>query len=62
MDAVEIAKTVGIVISAVVSIGAALSAITPSPKDDAFFKKAHSLINILGLNVGNAKNEKKGDN
>lgn len=56
MDVVQIVKDVGIVVSTVISVGAALSAITPTPKDDAFFKPLVKLVNVLGLNVRHAKN------
>ncbi|SME89353.1 hypothetical protein [Desulfovibrio gilichinskyi] len=53
MDVVQIIQTAGLVIGAC----AAIAAITPTPKDDAFFKPLVTLINILGCNVGQAKNK-----
>ena len=33
----------------------AIAAITPTPKDDSFFKKAYRLIDLCALNMGRAK-------
>jgi hypothetical protein len=42
----------------VISLCAAIAAITPTPKDDSIMKKVMDIVNVLGLNIGNAKNKK----
>ena len=36
---------------------AALAAITPTAKDDRFFSRVLSVVDVLALNVGGARNE-----
>ena len=44
--------------SMVVAIAAAISAVTPTKKDDSIMAKVMKVVDVLGLNVGNAKNKK----
>lgn len=45
------------VITSVVASCSAIAALTPTPKDDGFVKKAYTLIDWLALNVGKAKDK-----
>ena len=42
--------------TAVVALAAAITAVTPSKVDNAWLAKIVSLLNLLGLNIGKAKN------
>ncbi|MHA2068760.1 MAG: hypothetical protein ACXABY_30720 [Candidatus Thorarchaeota archaeon] len=44
------------IITAVIALAAAITAITPSKVDNEWLKKIVSLLNLLGLNIGKAKN------
>lgn len=44
------------IITLVISLCAAIAAVTPTPKDDTIVAKIMKVVNVLGLNVGNAKN------
>jgi hypothetical protein len=44
------------IVTAVVTLAAAITAVTPSKVDNSWLKKIVSLLNLLGLNVGQAKN------
>ena len=48
-------EQVGIIITSVVAIASAVSAMTPTPKDDGIVKKLYKLVDLLALNVGKAK-------
>ena len=39
----------------VVALASAICALTPTPKDDNFFKKVYSIIDLFALNIGRAK-------
>ncbi len=41
----------------IVAIGAAVATVTPNKKDDAFWRRANKVINIIGFNFGRAKNK-----
>ncbi len=43
------------VITGVISIASIIAAITPSPKDNQWLEKVMKFINLLAVNVGNAK-------
>tara|TARA_Y100001938_G_scaffold150945_1_gene244557 strand:- start:216 stop:398 length:183 start_codon:yes stop_codon:yes gene_type:complete len=45
-------------VTALVAAAAAVTALTPSPKDDNILKKIRDVLNVIGFNVGNAKNLK----
>ncbi len=45
-------------VTALVAAAAAVTALTPSPEDDNVLKKIRDVLNVIGFNVGNAKNEK----
>jgi len=40
----------------VVTLAAAITALTPTPKDDGIVRKIRKVIDFLALNFGNAKN------
>jgi len=42
-------------ITAVISAASAIAALTPTPKDDLVIAKIRKFINLLALNIGNAK-------
>ena len=42
--------------TAVVALAAAITAVTPSKVDNAWLAKIVSLLNLVGLNIGKAKN------
>ena len=44
-----------IALTSIVTGASAISALTPTPKDDAFWNKAKKVLNFCALNVGNAK-------
>lgn len=39
----------------IVMVASAISALTPTPKDDSFMKKVIKVVDMFALNVGNAK-------
>ena len=43
------------VATAIVTAASGVAALTPTPKDDPLAKAAYSVIDILALNVGRAK-------
>lgn len=44
------------IITAVIALAAAIAAVTPSKVDNEWMKKIVSLLNLVGLNIGKAKN------
>lgn len=44
-------------LTAVVTAASLISALTPTPKDDGFVKFLTKVIDLLAINVGNAKNK-----
>ena len=44
-----------VAITSVVTAASAICALTPTPKDDNFIAKVRSFLNVLALNVGEAK-------
>lgn len=42
-------------VTAVVTAASAITALTPTPKDDAFMKKVKDFLHLIALNVGGAK-------
>jgi hypothetical protein len=44
--------------TAIITAAAAITALTPSPKDDNIVAKVRKVLDVLALNVGNAKNKK----
>lgn len=47
-----------VAITAVVTAAAGITALTPTPKDDAVLGKVRKVLDWLALNIGNARNEK----
>jgi hypothetical protein len=45
-----------VTLTTAVTIAAAITAITPSTKDDKIVSKIKGFLNVIALNVGNAKN------
>ena len=50
-------EQVGIIITSIVAIASAFSAMTPTPKDDGIVKKLYKVLDLLALNVGKAKDK-----
>lgn len=44
------------VVTAVVALAAAITMLTPSKVDNVWLQKIVQLLNLLGLNIGKAKN------
>ena len=44
------------IVTAVVALAAAITMVTPSKVDNVWLQKIVQLLNLLGLNVGKAKN------
>lgn len=44
-----------VVISSIITGASAISAITPTKKDDSLVAEFQKLMNVLALNIGNAK-------
>jgi hypothetical protein len=54
------------VVASIVTVASLIAALTPSPKDDgivnttsSWLTKVRAVVNVLALNVKNAKNDKK---
>ena len=47
------------IVTGVVALASAIAALTPTPKDDGWVKKAYKVIDLLALNVGKAKDTGK---
>ena len=43
------------ILTSVVAAASAIAALTPTPKDDGWVKKAYKVVDLLALNVGKAK-------
>ena len=43
--------------NAIVTIASLIAALTPTPKDDNFFKKVYSILDLLSLNIVKAKDK-----
>ena len=50
-------EQIGIILTSVVAIASAVSAMTPTPKDDGIVKKLYKIVDLLALNVGKAKDK-----
>ena len=44
-----------IALTSIVTGASAISALTPTAKDDAFWNKIKKILNFFALNIGNAK-------
>lgn len=44
-------------VTSVISVAAAIAAVTPTPKDDAWVAKAYKILDFLALNIGKAKDK-----
>jgi len=44
------------IIGIVIALAAAIAAMTPTPKDDGIVRKIRQVVDVLGMNFGNAKN------
>jgi|TARA_A100001388_G_C28734366_1_gene483324 hypothetical protein len=49
-------KIIGI-LTAVVAVASAIAALTPTPADDTWARKAYRVVDWLALNVGRAKDD-----
>lgn len=47
------------VITGIVTVASAITAITPTPKDDSFFGKFYKIIEVFALVVGRAKDKNR---
>ena len=45
-----------VTILAVIGAAAAIAALTPTPRDDGIVAFVRKVIDIIGMNIGNAKN------
>lgn len=45
------------IVTSIVAICSAIAALTPTPKDDGFIKKAYMVVDWLALNIGKAKDK-----
>jgi hypothetical protein len=45
------------IITAIVTVAAAITAVTPSKVDNSWLQKVVDLLNLAGLNLGKAKNK-----
>jgi hypothetical protein len=45
------------IVTSIVATCSAIAALTPTPKDDGFLKKAYMVIDWLAINVGKAKDK-----
>jgi hypothetical protein len=45
------------ILTALVTAASAITALTPTPKDDGWVKKVYTVIEWLALNVGKAKDK-----
>ncbi len=43
------------IVTAAVTLASLIAALTPSPKDDGIVAKLRKLVDLIALNVGNAK-------
>ena len=43
--------------NAIVTIASLIADLTHTPKDDNFFKKVYSILDLLALNIGKAKDK-----
>ena len=43
------------IVAGIISVASAIAALTPSPKDDGIIAKIRKVVDLLALNVGNAK-------
>lgn len=48
-------ESVLVAVTSVIAAASAIAALTPTPKDDAILSKIRGLIDLLALNVLNAK-------
>ena len=44
-------------LTATVTLASVVSAMTPTPKDDAIVAKAKKFLDLLAINIGHAKNK-----
>jgi hypothetical protein len=48
------------ILTGIVAVASAIAALTPTPKDDGWVKKAYKVVDLLALNVGKAKDKGEG--
>lgn len=44
------------ILPAIIAVAAMITALTPTPKDDAVLAKVRKVLDVIGMNFGNAKN------
>lgn len=52
------AKQIWAALTTLVTVAAAIAAMTPSPKDDSIVAKLRGLLDVIAFNFWNARNEK----
>lgn len=45
------------ILTGIVAVASAIAALTPTPKDDGWVKKAYKVVDLLALNIGKAKDK-----
>ena len=48
---------IALIITSVVAAASAIAALTPTPKDDTWVARAYKLIDVVAINVGQAKDK-----
>ncbi len=48
-------ESVLLAVTSVIAAASAIAALTPTPKDDVFLNTVRRIIDVLALNIGNAK-------
>ncbi len=52
----ENAVAITAIVGGIVTIGSQIAALTPTPKDDSFFRGARKVLDLVAGNYGHAKN------
>lgn len=49
--------SIAAIVAAVVTVASGVASLTPTPVDDGVMRKVRKVVDVLALNVGNAKNK-----
>ena len=52
-------EAIAFALTTIVAAASAIAALTPTPKDDTWVRRAYKLLDILAINVGQAKDKGK---
>ena len=55
MDVLKVLSDLAAIAPMVVTVCSIIAAVTPTPKDDVWLAKLYRFIDIMAINVGNAK-------